>query len=147
MYPGGYNWPLRGQKATLWDGGMRAVGFIHSPLIPASQRGVSYNGLVHVSDWFPTLVNLASNGGNAHHRLHRLPPGLDGHDQWDAITRNTLPSPRAELLHNIDVFGGGGGSGFGDAAIRVGDLKLLLLKNGANKHAVRRPSQSGRERD
>ena len=196
---GGYNYPYRGQKATMWEGGMRAVGFVHSPLLP--RRGFVYNGLVHVSDWFPTLLTLASNatGGG-----RPLPEGLDGHDVWrarpalwlllvggrarghtgtlvdnartqthtrtthlvempcgvqwtsccgcgmsphnvytdglgiaalsaQALSGNVVPSPRSELLHNIDIFGGLGASGFGNAAIRVGDLKLLILRSGADR--------------
>ena len=42
----GYNYPLRGQKATLWEGGMRAVGFVHSALL-GKVAGV-YRGLIHV---------------------------------------------------------------------------------------------------
>ena len=32
--PPRYNWPYRGQKATMWEGGMRANGFLHSALLP-----------------------------------------------------------------------------------------------------------------
>lgn len=115
---GGYNYPLRGQKATLWEGGIRAVGFIHSPKFLRGMTGV-YAGLMHVSDWFPTLFAL---GGGDPSSLD----GLDGFDMLKAIVGNTS-SPRTELLHNIDPLEGlDEARGFGTSAIRVGRFKLII---------------------
>jgi hypothetical protein len=82
--------------------------------------------MVHVSDWMPTIVNLA--GGNT-----STISGLDGHDVWEAVTSNST-SPRTELLHNIDTFGSLGSTGFGNAALRVGPLKLVVGAGGGGNH-------------
>ena len=115
---GGYNWPLRGQKATLWEGGVKAAGFVvaGSPALLPGAPAVS-DALVHVSDWFPTLLSLAGS-------TRALPAGLDGVDVWDAVARGAA-SPRAEVLLGLDVAKGAGSTGFGDAALRVGALKLV----------------------
>lgn len=51
------NWPLRGVKNTLFEGGVRAAGLIWSPLLSKPQR-ISTQ-IFHISDWLPTLYHAA----------------------------------------------------------------------------------------
>lgn len=75
----GVNYPLRAGKGTVFEGGVRAFGFVQggSNVIPPSSRGTQVDSLLHAVDWFPTIVNLAGQG--------LLPPNLDGLDQWDVL--------------------------------------------------------------
>ena len=52
------NWPLRGVKATLWEGGHRGSAFIWSPKLKRSSE-VMKDYLVSIQDWFPTLRSAA----------------------------------------------------------------------------------------
>ncbi|XP_060562376.1 arylsulfatase J-like [Ruditapes philippinarum] len=91
---GGSNWPLKGKKSTFWEGGIRAVGFVHSPLLGFRELGYKSKELMHVTDWFPTIINLA--GANATEF-----DNIDGIDQWACLKYGT-PCKRTEILHNID---------------------------------------------
>ena len=57
--------PLRGRKDTLYEGGVRVVGLVAAPGLGLA-RGTLYPGLVHVTDWFATLLSLAGGGPRVH---------------------------------------------------------------------------------
>ena len=140
---GGNNWPLRGRKLTLWEGGVRAVGFVHGKMLNAPNPNIfTNNELIHISDWYPTLLSAAQC---------QVMPGtqsLDGFDQWKTIS-TYAKSPRTEILHNIDPYfiplyrklkftnkNNVIQNGFDTsihAGIRVGDWKLLTGEVGDDR--------------
>lgn len=107
------NWPLRGVKASIWEGGVRGAGFLWSPYIVNPGR-VAHQ-MVHITDWLPTLITAA--GGDP-----STLDSIDGLDLWESLTQDH-PSPRTEFLVNIDPREN-------SAGIRIGDWKLLY-----NPHA------------
>uniref|UniRef100_A0A0B7A305 Sulfatase N-terminal domain-containing protein n=2 Tax=Arion vulgaris TaxID=1028688 RepID=A0A0B7A305_9EUPU len=107
-----FNWPLRGGKMTLWQGGVRGVGFIHSPLL--QKQGYVNSNLMHVVDWLPTIYNLA--GGNPSDLQN-----IDGIDQTDVILKNAATN-RTEVLLNIDPIDKNEALIFGDYKIIFGDI-------------------------
>ncbi|XP_008547369.1 arylsulfatase B [Microplitis demolitor] len=88
----GSNWPLRGTKYTLYEGGVRGVAAVWSPRLHAMAR-VS-NNLMHVTDWLPTLYSAA--GGNVADLGE-----IDGVDHWPHLSQGK-DIPRESLLLNID---------------------------------------------
>ena len=65
-----------GYKGQLYEGGTRVPGFVHSPLL--AHRGYTSDALVHITDWFPTLLRVA---GIAKDQVNALAPSMDGIDQ------------------------------------------------------------------
>ena len=111
------NYPFRGHKALIWEGGTRVAGFVHSPLLPKSVQGTVSNALMHVTDWLPTIVNLAK--GSTSRNL-----ALDGKDQWATITGDA-PDARTEMLYGINPTDGGQ-AGAPTAGLRMGDYKVRV---------------------
>jgi arylsulfatase A-like enzyme len=99
------NGPYREGKGTVYEGGTRVAAFASWP---GHIKQGTVDGMIHTVDLYPTLVRLA-NG-----RLDKGKP-LDGLDVWGTISE-AEPSPRSELVYNIEPF---------RAAIREGDWKLI----------------------
>ncbi|XP_046604335.1 arylsulfatase B-like [Neodiprion virginianus] len=89
----GSNWPLRGTKYTLYEGGVRGVAAIWSPRLYDTMR-VS-DQLVHMTDWLPTLY--AAAGG----KVGDL-GDIDGVNQWPSFSTEHGGKIRNSLLLNID---------------------------------------------
>ncbi|KAJ8946527.1 hypothetical protein NQ318_004663 [Aromia moschata] len=170
----GSNYPLKGAKNSAWEGAMRNIAAIWSPLIKRPQR-VS-NHFMHITDWLPTFYAAAEthpdlpplNQGTiseieAQYRemghVRKVPskrqavvdddtklnllfaleenpitparldkkelPEIDGMDMWEAISDGS-PSPRTELLYNIDDI-------YNYAAIRKGDWKYTFGSTNGGK--------------
>jgi len=94
----GSNYPLRGDKGSFFEGGVRGVSFVNSPLL--SKTGYVNKNLHHVVDWLPTFEALASqNNAFVTFPKPRLP--LDGVNIWNSISNNV--SCREEVLIGMSV--------------------------------------------
>nr|XP_002131042.1 arylsulfatase I-like [Ciona intestinalis] len=95
---GGNNWPYRGTKNTLYEGGVKAVGFVHGKILGDLSPAQRVNReLIHVTDWYPTIMAAADCpyvSGNSRNKLYGL-------NQWGAL-RGERGSQRTEIVHTID---------------------------------------------
>ena len=67
-----------GFKGTLFEGGTRVPGFVHSPLL--AKKGYTSRALFHITDWFPTLLRVS---GTPTSKISQLK--LDGIDQFNVL--------------------------------------------------------------
>lgn len=100
------NGPYRDGKGSLYEGGTRVVALANWP--GHIKPGTTVDQPIHTVDLYPTLVKLA--GGS----VSKSKP-LDGIDVWGALSEGQ-PSPRTEVVYNIEPF---------RAGIRQGDWKLI----------------------
>ena len=98
--------PLRGQKAQLYEGGIRVCAFVNWPgkLTPRK-----FTTPIHVVDWFPTIASLVGYKPEADLKW-------DGVNQWPALT-DTISNVSQRTIY-IAMNGG--------HALRHGDWKLIV---------------------
>ena len=122
---GGKNGPLVGQKGTLFEGGTKVDSFLYSKdLIDEAKQGTFYENLMHITDWFPTILSLADISYEAPDDY-----ALDGYDQSAAIFDDG-DVPRDALVYNM-YYNVSSAKDFDDFytnvqfAVRIGDYKLI----------------------
>jgi arylsulfatase A len=117
--PRGSNGPLRGHKASVWEGGMRAVTIAWWPgKIPA---GTASDAIAGMRDVLPTFVKLAGGKLPAERKL-------DGADLWPILGGDAGAKGPHDTFHFF--------RGLELEAMRSGDWKLHL-KSGELYHLGR----------
>ena len=111
---GASNYPLRGTKGTLFEGGTRVPTLVHGPAHILPRQGVVSNTLVHITDWMPTIMKLAGYQGDP-----AVDMGLDGVDQVPALVSDH--NVRQDMVYNLksDPISG---------AFRQGPYKIIFGK-------------------
>lgn len=91
-FSGASNYPLQGFKDNMWEGGIRVPAFIYSKR-HLKKRSRVENGYVHITDWAPTILDLA---GYNYRSLK-----LDGISHARTLLRGHK-SHRRSMIVNID---------------------------------------------
>jgi arylsulfatase A-like enzyme len=123
----GNNFPLRGGKFTVWEGGVRVPAFIAGGLVPKSLHGSKRSGHMHIADWWATFAGLA--GYDPSDDKEGLPP-VDSIDMWKYLMGEEHNSPRREVplcsgQSNYLAKGGGYVAKGGGATLRRGRVSSL----------------------
>ena len=88
----GSNFPLRGGKKDYYEGGIRAMAWVNSPLL--DKTGYINKQLHHISDWYPTFEFLATGvdnnpaSGRRKKKNRNSESAIDGVNIWDSISNN-----------------------------------------------------------
>ena len=151
------NYPFRGGKHTLYEGGVRGLGVVAGGFLPPAARNSTFDGIMHISDIYPTLLSAAGISSDL------VPhPAFDGVDQWRALTAASrvpvsgavagpvVAAPRTEVLIQLDPLGTDFDGQQGDgpkAALRRGDYKLILGPPGCPDNVFSADNMTGGTRD
>jgi arylsulfatase len=106
--------PFSQYKGWLAEGGIRNALVVSGPAVKRPKGSIS-QGLMHVSDLMPTLLEIAGTSYPKSHEGHDLPPLMG--KSWGPVLAGQAESPRTEqdyLAWEI----------FGNRAVRQGEWKL-----------------------
>ena len=119
----GNNYPLRGEKHTSFEGGMRVTAFVSGGknVIPESKRGTTDNSIYHIVDWYPTICHLAgvddcsdnaptaplkpdlSHPSRDLYQGNASYPSLDGLNIWDSLMAAKNETDDREIVLSAEV--------------------------------------------
>ena len=119
----GSNYPLKGSKMTMFEGGVRSLAFANGGMLPPSMRGKTSEGFIHIADWYPTFCKMAeldpSDSGTG-----KFP--VDGLDVWQIISGENATTQHGEIVLGYNFTLNANPTG----AIIVGEYKLIVGQQG-----------------
>ena len=95
---GANNYPLRGGKYSMFEGGIRVNAFVSGGFIPEAVRGTKQEGMMHIADWYGTFCDLAGIDPTDKRAAAAGLPPVDSKNVWPLISGQTTTSPRQTIL-------------------------------------------------
>jgi len=100
---GANNFPLYGNKANNFEGGVRTAAFAAGGILPAHVRGTKLEGNIHVGDWYSTFCHLAGvDPFDTAGAALNLPP-VDSLSVWPLLSGQNMTTPRYEIPLSVDA--------------------------------------------
>ena len=109
VYPGGgaNNYPLKGGKASEWQGGLRVNAFVSGGYLPEAMRGQKTEGYIHIADWYATFCGIAGVDPKDERAAKAKLPPIDSLDMWPLISGKNSTSPRVDIpVTNVTLISG-----------------------------------------
>jgi arylsulfatase A-like enzyme len=107
--------PFSQYKAWLAEGGIRNALVVSGPLVKRPKGSINNQGIMHVADIMPTLLEVAGTSYPATYKGKTAPPALG--KSWIPVLEGRAESPRTDQ----DVLAW---ELFGNRAVRQGNWKL-----------------------
>jgi len=123
---GANNYPLRGGKIGVMEGGIRLNSFVSGGLIPQALRGTSYHGFMHLEDWYATFCSLAGVDPTDERAATAGLPPIDSLDMSGIILGVNSTSPRTEIIIGSSDYNDHSGNTMVAGLIDAEGWKLLI---------------------
>jgi arylsulfatase I/J len=93
----GNNYPLKGGKFSSYEGGIRTAAFVSGGFLPKRQHGKTIDGLIHVTDWYSTILHLADVDPEDERAAAVGLPPIDSMNVWPLLSGRFPISPRQSI--------------------------------------------------
>lgn len=112
----GVNYPLRGEKHTNFEGGIRGAAAVTGGLVPEQLRGTVNSKVFSIVDWYPTFCHLAGvdpgddapvapsetlRDSSEHDDIYGASsyPGIDGVNIWPHLSQPDKKKHSSDAAH------------------------------------------------